>query len=546
MLRHHISSIFFAAQFLFFALPSQAQFPTSSCPCTLRGSVVDSVSAQPVPHALVKLTAPSPRAVLTDSEGQFQFEGLPAGSVTLEAEKPGFLTRDAFSRWSFPSVVVQLAPNSQPAVLKLLREGVISGHVSDENGEPLEGFAISVLPRGSGYRGLGLGPNTLHLPALTDDQGKFRIAGLRLGSYYLMAHQTQTPTPHTAQKSPVPSGYSPVFYPSASDIASAVPVRVLPGGTAQVNFSLKRVRFIRLSGTVSGYDPQGNVGIMLWDSSRTPPNPEISFDQSTGFFQTKWIPPGTYTLTAQSAGPVSGDASGIVLFASRVISTASDLTGLHLALQRTLEIPVVVHGLASTDDQAVQSVPSVLALIPKNSANGFIPFAPRTIRLTGQSGGDLHAAFSGAGPGTYELGVFPPHNSFYYIESAVWGSSDLLQDDLVLDSSDSVPPIEVVVRDDGATLNGKVFSRDLPLSPQVILLPDKRKKPITLLVGADGIFNLSGLAPGVYRIFAVDASVDFDNEDPSFLVRVSSKVQEITLSPKQSASVNLELATVEE
>src|ERR1700757_4801892 len=86
----------FAAQFLFCAYPAPAQSSASSfsCPCTLQGSVVDSISGQPVPHALVRLSAPSPRAALTDSEGKFQFESLPAGSVTLEGEKPGFLTKD--------------------------------------------------------------------------------------------------------------------------------------------------------------------------------------------------------------------------------------------------------------------------------------------------------------------------------------------------------------------------------------------------------------------------------------------------------------------
>ncbi len=98
MLRRLIPITFLTAQFLLFSLPSSAQSPMSpfSCPCTLQGSVVDTVSGQPVPHALVKLTTNSPRATLTDSEGKFQFEGLPAGSVTLEAGKPGFLDNNGF------------------------------------------------------------------------------------------------------------------------------------------------------------------------------------------------------------------------------------------------------------------------------------------------------------------------------------------------------------------------------------------------------------------------------------------------------------------
>jgi hypothetical protein len=72
MLPRLIPTILFAAQFLFCAYPAPAQSSasSSSCPCTLQGSVVDSISGQPVPHALVRLSAPSPRATLTDSEGK--------------------------------------------------------------------------------------------------------------------------------------------------------------------------------------------------------------------------------------------------------------------------------------------------------------------------------------------------------------------------------------------------------------------------------------------------------------------------------------------
>lgn len=114
MLRPFIPTILLAAQFLFFLPPSFAPSPmpsNSSCPCTFQGSVVNAVSGQPVPYALVKLSAASPRAMLTNSEGQFQLEGLPAGSVILKAEKPGFLTKGPFGTWSTPNVAVQLVPD---------------------------------------------------------------------------------------------------------------------------------------------------------------------------------------------------------------------------------------------------------------------------------------------------------------------------------------------------------------------------------------------------------------------------------------------------
>lgn len=543
MPRAFIPGLLLAAQFLFSAHLTPAQSSTSSsCPCTLRGSVVDSVSGQPVPHALVSLSGTSSRAALTDSEGKFQFEGLPAGSVILEAGKPGFLTQDPVARWYPTSAELQLAPDSPSALLKLIPEGVIFGQVSDENGEPLEGFSISFFQRGAGRRGLGLGFNMLHRPVITDDQGKFRIAGLRSGAYYLIARPPQAPAVSITGKSSAPSGYSPVFYPSGTEIASAVPVKVPSGGTVQANFSLKRELFIRLSGTVSGYSPQQRVSVTLQGPGTSQ---EPIFNNDTGAFQTNWLPPGVYVLIARADG-FAQDGSGISSVASLRVDATSSHFGLHLALQPAANIPLVVHNPTGSIVEYLQSLSLAFALVPKDSGQpGFNqPISPMSPPGTSSVVG-APLFFPRVAPGAYELVTESPPGVSMYAESATWGSTDLFHDDLVVGSSASVPPIEIVVRDDGATLSGTISSGD-PLPPaQVVLLTDKRRGA-RLVPAPGGRFEVSGLAPGIYRVFAIDANANFDYQDPASLAKISSKLQEITLTAKQSASINLELATVEE
>ena len=158
MPRRLIPTILFAVQFVFCAYPAPAQSSSSSssCPCTLQGSVVDSVSGPAYPSCPREARHQFSGVTLTDSEGKFQFEGLPAGSVTLEAVKPGYLGNDGFVPWSGRVTPFQLGPDAAPTLLKLTPEGVISGQVSDENGEPLEGFTVSVLLPGLGVLPLSL------------------------------------------------------------------------------------------------------------------------------------------------------------------------------------------------------------------------------------------------------------------------------------------------------------------------------------------------------------------------------------------------------
>ena len=268
---------------------------------------MDSVSGQPVPHALVRLAAPSPRAMLTDSEGKFQFEALPAGSVTLEAEKPGYLGRDSIGPNLSLPVSVQLTPDSPPAVLKLTPENIIFGQVTGDRGEPLEGFTVMIWSHifNTNLSEVGLGST---LTARTDDEGKFRIAKLSPGSYVLLVNPPQGVARKSPAKSSIPSGYVPVIYSGASDLDSAIPVKLLPGKSQQVNFSLKREPFVRLSGTVSGYNSGDRVTLNLRAAAGVQ-DPHIVFDPANGSFHTDWIPPGPYTLLAQATSNAPPEAS---------------------------------------------------------------------------------------------------------------------------------------------------------------------------------------------------------------------------------------------
>jgi hypothetical protein len=66
----------------------------------VRGTVINSVTHEPIARALVSFSGEASGSMLTDSGGRFEFPNIPAGRCVLQARRPGFFAknsgRDAF------------------------------------------------------------------------------------------------------------------------------------------------------------------------------------------------------------------------------------------------------------------------------------------------------------------------------------------------------------------------------------------------------------------------------------------------------------------
>ncbi len=78
-------------------------------------------------------------------------------------------------------------------------------------------------------------------------------------------------------------------------------------------------------------------------------------------------------------------------------------------------------------------------------------------------------------PGTYTAELMPQLP--WYVQSASYGQSNLLYDDIVIASGQSYP-MEIVLRDDSASLSGTVKSSDAgqPASATVVVIPQPAGK----------------------------------------------------------------------
>jgi hypothetical protein len=168
---------------------------TAQTPGAISGTVVDSVTRQPVRGAIVTL---GPAVLigtgtrqLTDDRGRFIFLGLPpASDYTLEAHKSGYLDRSNLVR---PRQVM-LAPGQWLAEqrLEIIPEGSIAGVVRDERAEPVVGARVrllALLPI-AGRVHPTAGPVTT-----TDDRGLYRFGSLPEGRYLISVPSVQHAVP---------------------------------------------------------------------------------------------------------------------------------------------------------------------------------------------------------------------------------------------------------------------------------------------------------------------------------------------------------------
>src|SRR5215470_1142597 len=152
--------------------------PGAASTHSLSGTVVNAVTGEPVRRALVQAAPTNSsqlRSVLTDSEGRFEFSGMPESEINVLAHKPGFFSGADLNPLDFQPEVVHLVNDTVSVTLKLVPEAVVAGHVASVKGDPIEDTPVRIFREviTNGYRHWE--PKT---QATTEEDGQFRMVGL--------------------------------------------------------------------------------------------------------------------------------------------------------------------------------------------------------------------------------------------------------------------------------------------------------------------------------------------------------------------------------
>jgi Carboxypeptidase regulatory-like domain len=261
----------------------------------------------------------TPTETVTDRNGRYHLDNLPAGRYRIAAQKAGFAPpMDPSTMRMFE---VSAGKDLEGLIVWLGRGGTISGRVLDPLGQPLAEVRVMALLKRleSSDRPADLtdAGAPLLVPAdqsQTNDLGEFRTVGLSPGDYVIVANPPSALDGATS--SSATTIMTSTFFPGTADVSDAQAVTVKAGQmVSDLTIQLVTVPAFQVSGVVvdEAGAPVAGTMVMLMGGLRAA-DVLISLDieprgmtqsDATGRFTFGHVPAGSYTLVASdSAGGV--------------------------------------------------------------------------------------------------------------------------------------------------------------------------------------------------------------------------------------------------
>jgi Carboxypeptidase regulatory-like domain len=495
------------------------------------------------------------KSVRADGQGHFIFQAVDPGFYTLTAERQGFFS-DERRREYQPVVEVASGQHVKNVPVRLMPTAVVNGEILDEYNDPIQNVEVKLLASQIQLGRMYLRPAGA---AVTDDRGQYRIAGLKPGTYYVVAEYQNKQTkdsitaeataaipgplnspgrsePIMVQGAPEPRyppfTYPPLFYPATSDFRQAQSLAVKPGDELAANFIMLSAPLVSICGKVTNGmtgAPAGTASVAaFWTEYMQADGIPARVSPQDATFEIKGVAPGIYTLRA-----------------------GFTMDNLQYAGEQTVEVGI--YGAQNVE----------IAALPDFDAAGHVSIPESSRKTIGR----VLVEFVGEGlmPGVRARADFPefkfgaqlrPEKRYYasirnlpedyYLKALTVSGHDLPPGNVVLSGRGG--DMELVLSPAGGHIEGVLFdSQEQPTRGSILLAPDVPDPgPPELFrrsrADAQGRFTLRGIPPGSYRLLALETlNMETEIHSPEFSRTLGNKGQHLLVEENGRYSVFLKL-----
>jgi hypothetical protein len=549
--------------FLISVLPlSPAQMPPPArSPASISGIVIKEPGSEPLKKVLVQIVAENQKeggnyTASTGADGNFHVDGVEPGRYRIFFERSGFVAvNERGSKADINIFTVKPGQKIENLTFRMLPTAVISGRITDEDGDPMPDVRIVAQMEKPGKVNHEIAGATG-----TNDLGEFRLSGLFPGRYTVaampppdfrdyekLAKPSALVDSADAQSAKSPeTRYLMTFYPGTFDATQASVLALKAGDDMPVNLTLLQSRTYLVRGIITGI-ATGEKPVIELRSKSGDSNRASSVDVGPdGQFEVRGVAPGTYSLFA-----TAGTESHSLFAREDIVVTAADVEGVKLSPSPSFSVSghIRVEGVsnASITQYAVNLR---AARVPDNSS---IYFSQDVFGINAAVDRLGNFEWGNVNRGNYEVQVFGGDRpGGFFLKSAKIGGQDISAGFL----ASGPATVDLVVSYNGGFVEGKVIEKEgdadsehPAISATVVAVPEEkyRNLPDRFATGAtdqNGHFTIRALAPGSYTLYAwqdVDENV---YSDANFLKSQESNGRAIKVEENSRQVVDLKLSPV--
>jgi protocatechuate 3,4-dioxygenase beta subunit len=535
------------------AFALQNASPKNTSGISIQGKVLQEPGGQPIRKATVQFIARDGQSNgqysdTTDADGRFKVDDVKPGRYMARVEHPGFVQSASSKRPA--SILVQPGQDTNELVLYMQPAAVITGKVTDLDGDPMSNVGISALRAGSALRRMSSHDSG---NAVTNDLGEFRIPDLRRGRYTITANPPQgLRAQHAATKDKVRENliYTTTYYPGTLDKQQSVAVEVHPGDEIPISFGLLASPAFRVAGTVVGV-PSGSPLTEIMLSSKDHMNVQNQQVGEGGRFEFQNVLPGSYRAALLV---VTGLSDGQPAMKMMRVDEPIEVSTANVDALKVQPNPCgPVRGKFRMDSgQTLDWTQLNVVLLPvdENDIGGAVAGTSGGLAMAGVNKDGSFEMKSVTG-GSYRLLVGAKSNNLRdYITKSVY-----LDGRDVADSGFSISAgtfLDVVISANGATIEGRVAdTKGKPVAHATVVdIPSAEHRNRTDLYQQDttdelGHFSLRGLNPGKYTVLAFD-ELQADVREPEFLKSYEGRGEHVQLDEGARTNIVLKLTAMDD